>query len=181
MKPRSYSSEGIVLSRKNYSEADRILIIYSKYHGKTSLLAKGVRKPKSKKRGSLEIFSHIKFSAVKGKGIDLITESELIDSFSGVRQDLRKVSLAYYFMEVVARLTRDEEKNDELFNLIIEYLNRLRLDVNLRTLRQDFIYQILTLLGFWPRGKILENPDEILESITERKINSVRVGKKVLS
>ena len=76
MKQRSYSSDGIILSRKNYGEADRILIVLSKNFGKLSLLAKGIRKIKSKKRGHLEIFSKIKFSAVKGHGFDLMTEAD---------------------------------------------------------------------------------------------------------
>ena len=77
MKLRTYSSEGIVLSRKNYGEADRILVILSKNFGKLSLLAKGIRKIKSKKRGSLEIFCQIKFSAVNGHGFDIMTLQEL--------------------------------------------------------------------------------------------------------
>ena len=82
MKIRTYSSEGIILARKNYSEADRILTCFSKSYGKISLLAKGIRKLKSKKRGHLEVFSHIKFSASRGHGMDIITEVETINTFS---------------------------------------------------------------------------------------------------
>ena len=54
MTPRNYTSEGIVLARKRYSEADRILSIFSKTFGKNVYIAKGVRKPRSRKRGHLE-------------------------------------------------------------------------------------------------------------------------------
>jgi len=67
VKQKTYSSEGIILSRKNYGEADRILTVFSKNYGKVTLLAKGIRKLISKKRGHLEIFSEVKFSAVSGK------------------------------------------------------------------------------------------------------------------
>ena len=63
MKPRSYTSEGIVLARRNYGEADRILVIYSKNFGRVSYMAKGVRRPKSRKRGHIEVFNYIKFQA----------------------------------------------------------------------------------------------------------------------
>ncbi|MFH1792345.1 MAG: DNA repair protein RecO, partial [Patescibacteria group bacterium] len=61
MKQRNYSTEAIILATKDYSEADRILVVYTKDFGKLSLIAKGVRKTTSKKRGHLEIFNYLKF------------------------------------------------------------------------------------------------------------------------
>ncbi len=180
MRPRTYSSEGIVLARRNYSEADRILVIYTKKYGKLSLIAKGVRKLKSRKRGSLQIFSHIKFSAARGKNLDIVTETEIINSFSKVRKDLKKVSVAYFFVETAGRLTRDEVKNVELFNTLIKYLRRLETEAKLKILRLDFIHKLLSLLGFWPKNRPLKNPDAKLEEVVEREMNSVRVGKKIL-
>ena len=181
MTPKRYSSEGIVLARRNYSEADRILVIYSKNYGKISLIAKGVRRLNSRKRGHLEVFSHIKFSAAKGKNLDILTEAEIIDFFPKVREDLKKVAVAYYLMEVVGRTTRDDEPNTEVFSIILEYLKRLKKEGKLRKLRLDFILKILTDLGFWPKGKIMDNPDKVLEEVVEREMTSVRVGKKLLS
>jgi DNA repair protein RecO (recombination protein O) len=179
MHSHSYSDEGIVLARKNYSEADRIVILFSKNHGRIPLLAKGVRRPTSRKRGHLEIFNYLKFQAVKGKGLDLMTEAETIDNFEAVRKNLKKVSLAYYFMEVIGRITHESDPNRELFNLILNYLNRLKTEKKLRNLRLNFLLELLICLGFWPKGKILINPDGKLEEVIERQINSVRVGKKM--
>lgn len=181
MTPKRYSSEGIILARRNYSEADRILVIFSKNYGKISLIAKGVRKLNSRKRGHLEVFSHIKFAASKGKNLDILTEVEIVDSFSKVRDDLRKVAVAYYFMEVIGRVTRDDEKNEKLFFLLAEFLGNLRGPTSLRELRINFVYDTLTLLGFWPHGKAMDNPDKVLEEVVEREISSARVGKKLLA
>ena len=95
MKPHSYTSEGIVLARRNYGEADRILSVYSKDHGRIALMAKGIRRPKSRKRGHVEVFSHVKFQSISGRGIDLMTEAEIVDDFKEIRKSLKKVSLAY--------------------------------------------------------------------------------------
>lgn len=181
MRPKRYSSEGIVLARKNYSEADRILDVFSKNYGKVSLIAKGVRKPKSRKRGSLEVFSRIKFSAARGKDLDLMTEVEIVDSFSSVRQNLKKIAVAYYFMEVIRRITREDEKNIELYSNILKNFRILKSAKSLRNLRKKFIYGTLTILGFWPKGKPMDNPDYVLEEVIERELSSVRVGKKLLS
>ena len=181
MTPKRYSTEGIVLARRNYSEADRILVIYTKNYGKISLIAKGVRKLNSRKRGHLEVFSYLKFSAARGKNLDILTEAEIIDSFPKVREDLKKVAVAYYLMEVAGRTTRDGEPNTEVFGIILEYLKRLKKEEKLRKLRLDFILELLTDIGFWPKGKIMDNPDKVLEEVVEREISSARVGKKLLS
>jgi len=181
MIPRSYSSEAIVLARRNYSEADRIIVVYSKDYGKLSLIAKSVRKTKSRKRGSIEVFSHIRFSAAKTKSLDILTEAEIVSTFSQIRKNLKKVAVAFYFTEVVGRLTHEGEKNEKLFSLLLKYIHSLRKETALKKLREKFIKDVVVLLGYWPKGKPINNPDLLLEEITERNINSVRVGKKLLS
>jgi len=181
VKPRAYSDEAVVLARRKYSEADRIISVFSKNHGRVSLIAKGVRKPTSRKRGHIEIFTHLKFQAVVGKGLDLVTEAEIIDDFEEVRKDLKRVSLAYYFMESVGRTTREDEKNPAIFEILIDYLSKLKTEDKLKNLRETFVYDILTTLGFWPKGRRLLNPDEVMLQVTERQMTSLRVGKRVLS
>lgn len=181
MRPKWYFSEAIVLTRRNYSEADRILIVASKYYGKIVLLAKGVRKPKSRKRGSIEVFSKIKFSAARGKVFDIVTEVEMLNFHNGIRSNLKKISLAYYFMEVVDRIIQQEEKNGEIFDLLDHYLEKLGSEKKLKKLKDEFIVKILILSGFWPKDKKVGDPGKTLEYILERRIFSARVGKKVLS
>ena len=180
MKPRSYTSQGVILARRNFGEADRILVIYSKDFGRISLIAKGIRRPKSKKRGHVEIFSLVNFQAVSGHGMDTMTEAELVDDFKEVRKSLNKISLAYYFAEVIERITHEGEPNTELFDLIIEFLKKLKKTNSLRILRLDFILNLLTLMGYWPKGKEMRDPDETLEGIIERQVFSKRVGKRMV-
>lgn len=180
MKQRTYTSEGIVLSRKNYGEADRILICLSKHFGKVSLLAKGIRKIKSKKRGHLEIFSKIKFSAVKGHGMDIITETETLNDFSGVRVNLNKISLAYYFCEVVNKITHEDGQLSLVFSLLSQSLQNLETETRLKKLRLQFIYNLLTIMGYWPIDKKMVDADIVLDDVLERKLNSIRVGKQIL-
>ncbi len=177
MKPRSYSSEGIILAKKNFSEADKIFVVYSKEHGRISLVAKGVRRPKSRKRGHLEVFNNVRMQAVIGKGLDLMTEAEVIEDFKEIRNSLKKVSLAYYFVEVIGRITHEHQQNEELYDLLLGYLRRLKTENLLKKLRTSFVTDVLVLLGYWPIGESLTDVDEKLEEVIERKIGSVRVGK----
>ena len=150
-----YTSEGIVLTRRNFGEADRILSIYSKDRGRVSLIAKGVRRPSSRKRGHIEVFNLVKFQAVIGHGFDTMTEAEVANDFKSIRTSLKKISLAYYFMEVVGRITHEGESNLELFNLLSSALTELETARELKKLRLDFVLQLLTLLGYWPKGAAL--------------------------
>lgn len=180
MKPRGYTSEGIVLTRRNFGEADRILVLYTKNQGRISLLAKGIRRPKSKKSGHVEVFNKIKFQAVSGHGLDIITEAEVIEDFSEIRTSLKKISLAYYLMEVVGRITHEGEENVNVYNLLLHSLEKLKTTKMLKKLRLQFITNILIILGYWPGDKALEFPDKKLEEVTERQIYAERVGKRMV-
>jgi DNA repair protein RecO (recombination protein O) len=179
--PRSYNSQGIILSRRSFSEADRILTVFSKSKGKVSLMAKGVRKPKSRKRGSIEVFSEVEYSAAKGKNLDIMTEVEIIDSFPDIRKSLKKVSVAYFYMETIGRLSNEGEENRALYGLLKKYLKRLVVVKKLKQERELFIKDTLTLLGYWPKGRAINNADRVLEEIAEKELSSVRVGKKMLT
>ena len=179
MLPRRYTSEAIVLSRKNYSEADRLLVVYSKDYGKLTLLAKGVRRPMSRKRGAIEIFSYIAFAGVRAKGFDIMIEAEAKDTFQSLRKSIRKMSVAYFMIETVSRLSQ-EEPNRELFNLIVSYLDTLSRSNRLQDVRHAFIKECLVLLGFWPAGQSMPDPDSVLESVTEREMVTKRVGMKIM-
>ncbi len=170
-----------MLARRNYGEADRIVVLYSKDYGKVSVIAKGVRRTKSKKSSSVEVFSRIKFSAARGKNLDILTETEILDSYAATRKDLKKVSVAYFLMETVGRLTREDEPNIKYYSDVLENLRTLASSKSLRKLREQFVYDSLVELGFWPKGKKMENVDKVLEEVSERQSNSARVGKKMLA
>lgn len=180
MHQKTYKSEGVVLGRQNYKEADRIIHIFSRDFGKVTLIAKGVRKLTSRKRGHIENFMRINFSAVKGRGLDLITEAEEVESYNVVRKNLKKVTLAYYFTEVVGRLMREYDVNKEVYLILINYLEKLQDTNRLKNLRLDFLKEIVVVTGYWPEGKHIQDPDDLLKDIIQKTPNSLRVGKRVL-
>jgi DNA repair protein RecO (recombination protein O) len=180
MIPHGYTSEGFVLARRKFGEADRIIDIYSKEKGKVSLIAKGVRRPGSRKRGHLEIFSKINFQAANGRGMGILTEVETLDDFKEIRKSIKRVSLAYYFMEVIGKITHEGEGNSDIYFFISNNMERLKKESKLKKLRLEFIENLLKLLGYWPKNSNLSFPDEKLEEVLERQIYSKRVGKIML-
>lgn len=176
----NFTSEGFILGRRDFGEADRIIDIYSKGHGKISVIAKGVRRPASKKRGHLEIFGKIKFQVVNGKGMGIITEAETIDDYKEIKTSMKKISLAYYFMEVISKALEKDEPNPEIYGLICKYMDKLKVTKALKYNREKFVEELLKILGYWPKDKDLLFPDEKLEEVLERQIYSKRVGKIML-
>ena len=69
-----------IIKSTNYSEADKILTVFGSELGKFSLFARGIRKINSKNRGNMQTLSTSKISFYEGKGMPVLTESELIET-----------------------------------------------------------------------------------------------------
>jgi len=175
----SYKTEGLVLKRTNFAEADKIITFFTKDRGKIVCLAKGIRRMTSRKRGSLEIFNRVSFSAVSGKGLDLVTEAEILDSYSSLRKDLKKVAAVYEIAEILDRLTPENTEQEEVYDLLAISLENISQSVpeKLKNLINDFGVELLKLLGFWPKDKNFPSSFSVssyVEKIIERDLKSRR-------
>ena len=170
----TYKTEGIIIKRINFGEADKILTIFTKHYGKIRALAKGVRRTTSRKGGNLELFNWLILFLAKGRNLDIVTEVQVKDSFLDFRKDLKKVGTAYYFCELVDRLCPDRQKSQEVFNLLVEAFKQLTINNKQLTIIHDFEAPLLEELGFWPRGKSTENLDTraFVEGIIEKRLKS---------
>jgi len=172
----TYKTEGIILKRRNFGEADRILTIYTKHFGKISFLAKGVRKPTSRKSPSLELFNWIKFLAHRGRNLDILAECQTVRVFRALRKDLERLELAFYFCELVDKLSPENLKNKKIFNLLAGGLLGLEKASKemLTNAAFNFEQKILEESGFWERGKSARGIDlkQYIEEIAGKKLRS---------
>ncbi len=178
---RTYKTEGIILKRINYGEADRILTIYSKHYGKIRAIAKGVRKLTSRKAGSLEVFNDTILFLVKGKNLDIVSEAQLVNLFKSWRKNLVRVGVAYYFCELIDKLTPDEQPNQAVFELLKNSLSKIDKS-QLSELVRSFEESLLQELGFGVPEEIRKNTGSLkpyIETIIEKKINSSEILKKI--
>jgi len=127
------NTQGIVLARTNYGEADRIITFLTRDFGKVRVIAKGVRKEKSKLAGGIELFSVSDIGFVPGRGeLGTLTSSRLITHYGGFLYDLAKVDFVYGALKVVHKFTTDDA-GEEYFILVQQLfmaLNEPRLDIN---------------------------------------------------
>lgn len=161
-------TQGVVLSRKNFGEADRILKIYTKDFGKVSCLAKGVRRPRSKKGGHLETGNWCKVFIAKGKNLDLLTEVELKKAFGIEDFQPEKANKIYHILELVDSLTQENHKNEELFILLIRYLAKIETEKDFDFVSSVFKVKLLRLLGFFSAKNLKEsNSRKVLAALED--------------
>ncbi len=176
MRQHSYKAEAIVLSRRNFGEADKILTVLTKHQGKLRAIAKGIRRPASRKRGSLELFNGVVIFLAKGRNLDIITEAQTKDSFSGWRKDLLRVGIAYHLVEVVNKLTREDQEVKRVYELL--YSAFLRLETvdfwKIHELVVNFKKEILEDLGFMASGRSVGNLDSYIEELSQSKLRTIR-------
>lgn len=177
MRDRTYFTEAIVLARKNYGEADRLLAVFSKHYGKLRVIAKGIRRPTSRKKSALELFSHVRLFLAKGKNLDIVTDAEVKRNFSAWRKDLTKVGVAYHLSELVTRLSPEHQEHKEVFDLLLASFQALSdLDYwSLYPFIQSFKVRLLEELGFLERGKPEpKNLDFYIEDLINGQLKTKR-------
>lgn len=147
---RLYHAEAIVLRRRDLGEADRLLTLFSREHGKLRQIAKGVRRPKSRKAGHLELFNRVRLLVARGRDLDIITQAEAVESYPHIHKDLLLVGYAGYAIELLDHFTVDEEKNTTLYRLIAETLTHLDQGDEPNGVIRHYELRLLDEVGFRP-------------------------------
>lgn len=142
---------GIILSRTDYGEADRILTVLTPDHGKISLMAKGVRRVKSKLAGGIELFSTSEISYIPGKGsVSTLVSTRLVKHYSHIVEDVDRTMLGYELLQMLHKTTEDSPE-PEYFALLEHAFAALDVHtVPLDLVRAWFMARLLALGGHAP-------------------------------
>lgn len=159
---RSFTTQGIILARTNYGEADRIITFLTPDHGKIKGFAKAVRKPKSKLAGGLELFSVSDLSFMAGKSeINTILSTRISIHYGNIVKDLDRTNTAYELIKRLHKATEDapEPTYFHLLNEAFTALNDPSIDLGLIELW--FNMQLLRLAGHTPNLQADTNGQEL--------------------
>lgn len=178
---RSYNLEGIIIKRSNFGEADKLVTLFTKTHGKVTLMARGIRKLTSKRAGSLELFNMVKVSAIPGRGqIDTLTEVQELQSYSNWRMHMGRVNIAYQLVETIDKLTPDLQPHPHIYIILTSALAQIGdLDDNWQATVDFWILEILRELGFYSESTYEGNIYDLVESVSERPLNSPKLLAKL--
>jgi DNA repair protein RecO (recombination protein O) len=121
-----FRDQGVVLRTLRLGEADRIVTLVTRDHGKVRAVAKGVRRTGSKFGARLEPFSHVSFLGWQGRGdLDIVNQAEVIDTFRTVREDLDRTAAALSMLEVVDLVSQERHVNPALYAMLVGALGAL--------------------------------------------------------
>ncbi len=180
---RLYQTEGIVLKRSDFGEADRLLVLFTPGGGKLRLLAKGVRKVPSRKAGHVEPFMRSRFLVARGRSLDIVTQAETVDAYLGLRESLELTTYACYLAELVDAFCEEGEENEALYRLLSYALGRLAAGDGPALLARFFEVKLLGLVGYRPELQrcvacgATHEPARVFLSLNEGGMRCPRCGR----
>jgi len=179
---KTFKTEGIIIKRRNYSEADRLLTVLTKYHGKIIIKASGIRRIPSRRSAHVELLNHSQLSLYKGKNMPVLTEASTIENYSLIKDDLGSITDAYHICELVDGLCPEDQENSDVFNLLKNMLNSLPLTNSSSIEIRKFEIDLLKTLGYINKTSapsISFNSLAFIEEILERKLKTRRILRQI--
>ena len=148
---RAFRTQAIILKRRDFGEADRLLTILTPDHGKIDVVAKGARKPTSHKTGHVELFTRADMLIHSGRELGIVGQVEMVAPYLGIREDLGRGAYASYCAELLDRFTaQGDEDYHNLFELFDNTLERLCIDNDPRLAVRYYEVRLLDVVGFRP-------------------------------
>ena len=117
----SLRTRAIVLRRTNYGEADRIVQLLTP-NGKRSVMAKSVRREKSRLAGGIELFAICDVVIGEGKGdLGILTSARLVQFYSHIMHDYDRMQFAYTTIKLITKAS-DMVDEPEWYDVLSEVL-----------------------------------------------------------
>jgi DNA repair protein RecO (recombination protein O) len=126
MAGRTYKTEAVVLRSFRLGEADRVLHLYTLDRGRVGVVAKGVRRTKSRFGARLEPLSHVEVLLHQGSGeLHTVTGVDLLESHRAAREDGYRLNVGLIGLEAMLRLFSEQEANPRAFRALTRFLELL--------------------------------------------------------
>lgn len=132
----------------DYRESDRIVTLFTLQHGKVRGVAKGAKRSMRRFGGALDPFAHLSVELVVREGLSSVRGADIVSLYPRIREDLRKIGLAGYAVEVVDRFLPDGAPYPRLFRLLAAYLGHLEQGEASAADRRFFEANLLNILGY---------------------------------
>ncbi len=162
------ADEALVLSQKEQGEADRVFTVFTRQQGKLNLLAKGERKILSKLRRGIDLFYLTRVTFISTTVRNTLTDVDLINDFSALRQDWRKFRVASWLSRLVDFSLPGAIQEEEIFSLLRESWEDLeKTEQYFQRPYYYFLWQFFKILGYQPEILFSSPKDKIFVSSIE--------------
>ncbi len=172
-----YKTSGIIIKRTNWREFDRLITVYTKDFGKLLIKGRAIRKNQAKLKGHLELFLLAHLMIAPGKGLDIITGAETIESFPYLHKNLPSLYATLYFSELLDKLIAGPEKDEHLWQLILSSFKNLdKKESDIKAIVSNFEDKLLQILGYGQQKDFIN----FVQGLINDKIGSYQHLIKVL-
>jgi len=126
MAGRTLKTEAVVLRSFRFGEADRVLHLYTLERGRVGVVAKGIRRTKSRFGARLEPLSHVEILIHQGSGeLGTVTGVDVIHTHRSAREDAYRLGAGLVGLEAMLRLFGEPEPNARAFEALTKFLDLL--------------------------------------------------------
>ena len=146
-------TEAIVLRTYPLRDAHKIITFYTPDFGRVKAVAYGVKSPRSKLSGRLELLNHgmLLFNYRENRELQNLSGFELIEGFDGIRDDFTRITYGCYLAELVDAIASEGDANPEIFHLLQNTYHVLTDIEDVALLVRSFEIKFLDLAGYAPQ------------------------------
>ena len=142
-----------MIRHRRFGDSDRIVTLLTPARGKIDAIAKGALRPRSRLAGHLEPLTHAEVLLAHGRNLDIITQAQTLEGFATIRDDLDRLSLALYLLELADRFTVEHAEADAVYRLLLVALLRLARGDGEQLVARSFELGLLDATGFRPEWR----------------------------
>lgn len=164
-------TEAIVIRTYPLRDAHKIITFYTPDFGKVKAVAYGVKSPKSKLSGRLELLNHgmLLFNFRENRDLQSLSGFELIEGFDGIRDDFTRITYGCYLAELVDAIASEGDANPKIFHLLCNTYQFLQTTEDVAMLARVFEIKFLDLAGYAPQLSQCANCGANVTAATEKK------------
>ncbi|MCX7710306.1 MAG: DNA repair protein RecO [Clostridia bacterium] len=144
-------TKGVVLKEVNTGEADKIVTILSRSHGKISGFAKSARRPKSRFVAGAQLFCYSEFVLFKGRDMYSLNSSDVIEPFYEIRNDVIKLTYAAHMVDILDDVVQEGQPSPRVLQLFLNALYMLaKTEKSPELITRIFEFRLLSIIGYAP-------------------------------
>lgn len=170
-----FTDDAIVLFRQPFREADRVVSLYTREHGRVNVRFPSVCKPLGKLKALSEPFScgTYRIYVRRGGVMGTVTGGKIRSVFPHIRTDLKRQTLALHFCELILRLTPAHQPSEEKFELLLKSLTELEYGEPNTAFAAAFTLRLMRAAGFGLEKPVLQITPEFWRRMHEDELSSL--------
>ncbi len=170
-----FTDSGIILLRQKFREADRIVSLYTREHGRINVRVPGVLRTTGKLKALSEPFTcgDYRIYVKRGGVVGTLTGGKLHSVFPAIRTDLKRLTLALHFCELFLRLTPLHQPSEQKFDLLHQALTELEISGTNPAFQAAFTLRLMMLAGFGLDHPVLQITPQFWQKMHEDKFSNL--------